>query len=57
MLFFTSRGGYLLNTALQVPGVGVSVAGLDNTKFGFNRFQSFLFIAVIVIPILSKTVF
>ena len=47
----------MLNTTLQVPGVGVSVAGLDNTKFGFNRFQSFLFIAVIVISFLSKTTF
>ena len=27
--FFTSHGGYLLNTTLLVPGVGISVAGLD----------------------------
>ena len=26
--FFTSHEGYLLNTTLQVPGVGFSVAGL-----------------------------
>ena len=34
-----------------------SVAGLDRAKFGFNRFESFLFIVVIVISILLKTAF
>ena len=38
----------MLNTTLQVPSVGFSVAGLDRAKFGFYRFQSFLFIVVIV---------
>ena len=47
------------NTALQVLGVGFSVAGLgiDHAKFGFYRSQSFLFIVVIVISILLKTAF
>ena len=54
--FFTSHGGYLLNTTL-VPGVGFSVAGLDRAQFGFNRFQSFLFIVVIVTSLSLKTVF
>ena len=40
----------------EVPGVGFSVAGLDRTKFGF-KFQSFLFIVVIVISILLQTAF
>ena len=48
-IFFTSQRGYLLNTTLNVPGVGFSVAGLDRAKFGFYRFQIFLFIVVIVI--------
>ena len=39
--FFTSHGGYLLNTTLEVPGVGFSVAGPDRAKFGFYQFQSF----------------
>ena len=34
--------------------VGFSVAGLDHSKFGFYQFQSFLFIAVIVISIYLK---
>ena len=37
---------------LKVHGVGFSVAGLDRTKFGFYKFQSLLFIVVIVISIL-----
>ena len=41
----------------EVPSVGLSVAGLDHTKFGFDQFQSFLFIVVIVISILLKTTF
>ena len=36
--FFTPHGGYLLNTTLQVPAVGFSVAGLDRAKFGFQFF-------------------
>ena len=51
----TFQGGYLLN--VSVPGVGFSVAGLDRAKFGFYRFQSFLFIVVIVISFLVKTAF
>ena len=47
----------MLNTTLEVPGVGFSVAGLDPAKFGFYGFQSFLFIVVIVILILLKTAF
>ena len=47
----------MLNTTLCVPGIGFSVAGLDRAKFGFYRFQSFLFIVVIVISILRKTAF
>ena len=53
--FFTSHGGYLLNTKLKVPSVEFLLAGLDHTKFGFYQFQSFLFIVVIVISILLKT--
>ena len=45
---------FLLNTTLKVPSVGFSVAGLDRAKFGFYRFQSFLFIVVIVISTLVK---
>ena len=33
-----SHGGYLLNTTLQVPCVGFSVAGLDRAKVGFFSF-------------------
>ena len=33
--FFTSHGGYLLNTTLYVPGVRFSVVGLDRAKFRF----------------------
>ena len=47
----------MLNTTIKVPGVGFSVAGLDRAKFGFSRFQSFLLIVVIVIPILLKIIF
>ena len=36
--FFTSYGGYLLNTKLYVPSVGFSVAGLDRAKFGVYQF-------------------
>ena len=52
--FFTSYGGYLLNTKLQVPSVRFSVAGLDRAKLGIYQFLSFLFIVVIVISILLK---
>ena len=41
----------------KFPSVGFSGAGLDRAKFGLNRFQSFLFIVVIVIEILLKTAF
>ena len=44
----------MLNTKLKVPSVGFSLAGLDHTKSGVYQFQSFLFIVVIVIPILLK---
>ena len=47
----------MLNTRLYVAGIGFSVAGLDRTTFGFYRFQSFLFIVVIVTSILLKTAF
>ena len=47
----------MLNTTIKVPDVGFSVAGLDRAKFGFYRFQSFLFIVVTVIPILLKIIF
>ena len=52
--FFTSYGGYLLNTK---PSIGFSVAGLDRAKLGVCQLQSFLFIVVIVISILLKTTF
>ena len=57
--FFTFHGGYLLNTKLYVSGVGFSVVGLDRKKKnpGFYRFQSFLFIAVMVISILPTIIF
>ena len=55
--FFTSYGGYLLNTKLQVPSVGFSVAGLDRAKLGVYQFQRFWFIVVIVISILLKPTF
>ena len=55
--FFTPHGGYLLNTTLKIPGVRFSVSGLDRAKFGFYRFQSFLFIVVMVVSILLKTTF
>ena len=42
---------------VYVPGVGFSAAGLDRAKFGFYRFGSFLFIAIIVISILQKAAF
>ena len=44
-------------STLYVPGVGFSVAGLGHAKCGFNQFQIFLFIVVIVISILLKTTF
>ena len=49
--FFTSYGGYLLNTK------GFSVADLDRAKVGVYQFQSFFFIVDIVISILLKTTF
>ena len=49
--------GYLLNTTLYVPGVGVSVAALDLAKCGSNRFQSFVFIVFIVLSILLNAAF
>ena len=56
--FFTFHGGYLLNTKFYVSGVGFSVVGLDRKKKpGFYRFQSFLFIAVMVVSILPKITF
>ena len=55
--FFTSHGGYLLNTKLEDPSVGFLVAGLDCAKFGFYQFPFCLFIIVIVISILLKTTF
>ena len=41
----------------QVSGVGFSTAGLDRAKFVFNWFQIFLFIVVILRPILLKVHF
>ena len=55
--FSSSDGGYLLNTKLEVSSVGFSVADLDRTKLGVYKFQSFLFIVVIVISILLKPTF
>ena len=55
--FLISHAGYLLNTKLYVSCVGFSVAGLDHSKFGFYRFQTFLLIVVIVISILLETSF
>ena len=51
--FFTSHGGYLLNTTLYVP-VRFSVVGLDRAKFRFYLSHSFLFIVVIMISIFLK---
>ena len=53
----TPDGDCFLNTKLEVPSVGFSVAGLDHTNFGFSHFQNFLFIVVTVISILLKTTF
>ena len=39
--FFTSYGGYLLNTKLSVPSVGFPVAGLDRAKLAFINFKLF----------------
>ena len=39
--FFTSYGGYLLNTKLSVPSVGFSVASLDRVKLAFINFKDF----------------
>ena len=36
---FTFYEGYLLNTKPQVPGVGLSVAGLDRAKLGVYQFS------------------
>ena len=55
--FFTSHGDYLLNTTLSVPGVGFSVASLNRAKIRILSISKFLFIVVIVISILLKTVF
>ena len=55
--FFSSYADCLLNTKLQVPSVGFSVAGLDRAKLGVYQFQSFLFIVVMVISILPKPAF
>ena len=52
--FFTSHGGYLLNTTLYVPGARFSVVGLDRAKFRFYLSHSFLFIVVIMISIFLK---
>ena len=52
-IFFFSRRLFANTT----PGVGLSIAGLDHAKFGFYRFQRFLFIVVMVISILLKTAF
>ena len=46
----------MLNTNLEVNGVRFSVVGLDHAKFGFYRFQSFLFIVAIVISTKPKVV-
>ena len=54
---FTSYGDCLLNTKLEVPSVGFTVAGLDHTKFGFFQFQSFLLTVGMAISILLKTTF
>ena len=55
--FFTSYGGYLLNTKLEVPSVGFSVAGIDREKLDVYQFEIFLFIIVIVILIVLKPTF
>ena len=39
--FFTSYGGYLLNTKLEVPSVGFSVADLDRAKLGAYPISKF----------------
>ena len=39
--FFTSYGDCFLTTKLYVPSVAFSIAGLDQTKFGFYQLQSF----------------
>ena len=54
---FISHAGYSLNTKPYVPCVGFSVAGLDHSKFGLYRFQTFLLIVVKVISIILETVF
>ena len=51
------HAGYSLITTLYVPCVGFSVAGLDHSKFGLYRFQTFLLIVVIVISIILETAF
>ena len=42
---------------LKLDWIFSSWPGLDHTKFGFYHFQSFLFIVVIVISILIKTLY
>ena len=39
--FLTSHGSYLLNTTLQVHGVGFSVAGLDRAKLFSSKWVNF----------------
>ena len=55
--FFTLYEGYLLNTKLKVPSAGFSEAGVDRTKLGVYKFQSFLFIVATVLLILLKPTF
>ena len=45
--FFTSLGGYLLNTKLKDPIVGFLVADLDCAKFGYYQFPFCLILVVI----------
>ena len=54
--FYFSRRLFAKHHTIS-SGVGFSVAGLDRAKFGFYRFQSLLFIFVIVISILLTTAF
>ena len=41
--FFTSHGGYLLNTKLKDPSVGFLVADLDCAKFSFYQSPFFVY--------------
>ena len=49
--FYLSRSLFAKH---HTSGVGFSIAILDRTKFGFYRFQRFVFIVVIVRSILLK---